>query len=98
MKYINLTNHTDKVIVDDDDYNYLMQWKWCSSIGRTGENHYAVRTTKTISMHKLLCNAPKGMYVDHINNNNLDNRKFNLRVVTASENQKNLRKKKIITS
>ncbi|MCR4328925.1 MAG: HNH endonuclease [Candidatus Roizmanbacteria bacterium] len=103
MKFIYLTNHPDMVIVDDEDFEYLNQWKWCSSIGRLKQNHYAIRTTHTkeiytIAMHRLLCKAPKGMYVDHINNNTLDNRRSNLRIVTASENQRNLKKKKVITS
>lgn len=42
-------------------------------------------------MHRLLAQPPKGMEVDHINGNRLDNRRENLRVVKRSLGNQNLK-------
>src|SRR3990167_3498600 len=80
MKKIKLKqgNYT---IVDNEDFEYLNQWKWYFY------NGYAIRRyKKTIRMHRLLNNTPLGFFTDHINRNKLDNRKSNLRTVTKSQN------------
>jgi len=91
MKCISLTRGKS-AIVDDDDYDYLSQFKWyCSSDG------YAQRMVRenggrhTVRMHRVILNTPKGMDSDHINRNKLDNRRSNLRIATRSENQANKR-------
>jgi hypothetical protein len=43
------------------------------------------------SLHRWLLDAPKGLEVDHINHETLDNRLSNLRMVTKKENQQNRR-------
>lgn len=99
MKSIPLT-HGKFAIVDDEDYEWLMQWKWQAS-----EKGYATRTQwvgngkqKRISMHRLINKTPDGLETDHINGNRLDNRKCNLRTCTNAENQQNRRKKEGTTS
>lgn len=84
MKEIELTQG-QVAIVDDDDYEYLSQWKWCASYSH---GFYAVRY-KNIKMHRVICKAPRNMSVDHINHNTLDNRKSNLRICTHQENMRN---------
>lgn len=77
-------------ICDDDDYVYLSKFKWYYS----GEG-YAVMSTYSegkavkIRMHRFIIRAEKGQIVDHINFVRTDNRKENLRIVTASVNCQN---------
>lgn len=87
MKEIVLTR--GKVaIVDDDDFERLNQFKWCFDNVYAKRGVYIPETqgTKTLRMHNDILTAPKGMVVDHINLNKLDNRKENLRVVSRQYN------------
>ena len=80
-------------IVDDCDYVWLSEWKWCVS-----HQGYAMRTeyiqgsgrkhqmNSVYLMHRIIMNAPEGMCVDHINRDKLDNRRSNLRLATRAEN------------
>lgn len=43
-------------------------------------------------LHRIVLKAPRGLMVDHINGNGLDNRKLNLRLVTNTQNQWNAHK------
>ncbi len=83
-------------LVDDADFEWLNQWKWCIVTGRTGIK-YVTRTKQKNNkktwfyMHRLIMNAPKGMETDHINHDGLDNRRCNLRICTKSQNLWNSR-------
>lgn len=72
-------------IVDDEDYEYLNQWKWCViKTGRKTKVIFAYRIDKSggkpvgILMHRLIANAPSDLYVRHNNGDRLDNRRENL--------------------
>jgi hypothetical protein len=39
-----------------------------------------------VSLHRVLTNAPRGLDVDHVNHDGLDNRSANLRLATRSQN------------
>lgn len=85
MKLIALTQGK-YAIVDDEDFEWLNQWKWCA------DNHqftfYAVRTSEKtkIYMHSFIIKAKDGYEIDHRNNNGLDNQRHNLRVCTHIQN------------
>jgi hypothetical protein len=77
----------DKVaLVDDEDYDVLIKFKWFAS--KNGKTYYAIRKSK-ILMHRIISNPPLGFEIDHINGDGLDNRKENLRIVTHRENCQN---------
>jgi len=94
MKEIELTRGY-KAIVDDEDYEYLNQYKWHARVAT--KKVYAVRRmpkirTLKMIMHREIIQAPDGLFVDHINGNGLDNRKSNLRLCTRSQNNANSEK------
>lgn len=95
MKEISLT--LGKVaLVDDDDYERIVRHKWQFYPYNAG---YAVRKgskrngePRTVRMHREIMNAPKGVQIDHINGNGLDNRKSNLRFANTQQNAFNREK------
>lgn len=107
MKEIHLTQ--GKIaLVDDEDYEFLMQWKWYAHKGRKN-CFYAVRSenkgkhptgkqiTITIKMHRaIMGETDLKIEIDHIDHNGLNNQRHNLRRATHSQNQCN--KKPIGTS
>lgn len=90
MKEITLTKGKS-TMVDDEDYELLNKFIW--NAHRYGSKFRAITKKgpegKEILMHRLIMKAPKGMEVDHINHNPLDNRKNNLRLASRADNQKN---------
>ena len=81
-------------IVDAEDYNRLSQYNWCAARSReTFYEHRACNGT-TVSMHRVIMLAPKGMMCDHRNHNGLDNRKSSPRLCTSAQNQYNKSPKK----
>ena len=92
MKKIPLTQGKH-AIVDDEDYDKLLEHEWCASKGCN--TFYATRivrvgrSRKTILMHREILNTPIGLHTDHVNGNGLDNTQNNLRVCTRAENTRN---------
>ena len=93
MKQIRLSKGL-YTLVDDEDYDYLMQWIWYASNESRGTKWYAIRREAgvKIRMHRVIIERgeviPSGMVVDHVNHNSLDNRRENLEVITQRENMK----------
>lgn len=89
--------HGKVALVDDEDYSLLSCWTWMAYKGYN--TWYAKRETprperKTIAMHVHIMKPPKGMRVDHIDGNGLNNQRHNLRVCTNAQNIQNSRKSK----
>lgn len=80
-------------LVDDEDYDSLMQWKWLYTKGyaarRKSCGANGKRRWETILMHRVIMNTPKGMSTDHIDGDPLNNQKSNLRICTHAENMRN---------
>lgn len=80
-------------IVDDQDFEFLSQWKWYAH--KRPCTFYAERTQTVCGkkvkfwMHRLIMATPDGMFVDHIDGNGLNNTRANLRNVTHKQNMVN---------
>ena len=84
-------------IVDDADFEWLNQHKWhyhLSNGDRTGYAMRGISRGSKILMHRVIAKTPLGMETDHINGIGIDNRRCNLRICTAAQNQHNYRKPK----
>lgn len=95
-------------IVDEADYDWLMQWKWYFD-----DNGYAARDEtvpineradpnkfqqRHIKMHNLILPPRPGTEVDHRDRNRLNNQRSNLRIATRAQNIMNTPKRKPATS
>ena len=86
-------------LVDDEDYEWLNQYKWCyAGLG------YAYRNINKIpdTMHRQIMIHHgydiNGLAIDHRNRNKTDNQKNNLRIATPAQNSANSDKRKRNTS
>lgn len=88
--------------VDDEDFEYLNQWKWhvlkgCSKYYASRADNEKTRKGKQVRilMHREVCDGlEKEKFVDHIDGNGLNNQKENLRPCSHLQNKRNCEKKK----
>jgi hypothetical protein len=84
-----------EAIIDAADAPLVGQYNWQVHVNPRAKTQYAVRgvwvdgRTTTQKMHRLIMGEPDGMFIDHVNQSGLDNRKSNLRLCSAAENQWN---------
>ena len=77
-------------MVDDADFEWLNQWKWCIRSGKyAGRGVWDRGTVRTVYMHLEILKPPPGMNGDHRSGDKLDNRRENLRICTLTENNRN---------
>lgn len=73
-------------LVDDADYERVSKIKW-SLLPAPNTSYTRGRVNgKITSIHRFLLDPPKGMHVDHIDFDGLNNQRSNLRLVTRAEN------------
>jgi hypothetical protein len=96
MKMYTKKTHVE-FLIDDEDCELVSRFSWYL----TGKHEYKKYLTssiyaegiyKTIRLHRLIMNPPKGMFIDHIDGNTMDNRKKNLRICTNQENTRNMKR------
>ena len=96
MKKIKLMNKK-YALVDDEDFDFLNQFRWYAHRDnrRNGVMDYVDRNWRRGGksfherMHRVIMKAPKGILIDHIDMNPLNNQKSNLRRATQSQNMMN---------
>lgn len=82
-------------ILDDYWFSELSKYKWYIYRKKNGKC-YAFRLerlpnkkSKTVLMHRVIMNAQKGVIIDHIDGDGLNNHPNNLRIATNSQNLMN---------
>lgn len=81
--------------VDKDDFVKFSKFKWWVTKLANGTFPRAYRSVQKngkvtrIYLSREILNAPKGVFVDHINGDSLDNRKLNLRLSNSFQNNCN---------
>lgn len=75
--------------IDSDDYEKVKDICW--TLGSNGYVYGRLRgyKNKQVLLHNFLMNPPKGMEIDHLFGDTLDNRQKMLRIVTSSQNNMN---------
>lgn len=97
MKQIPLGNGIYS-LVDDEDYDFIMQRKWYFRNGYAARGEYVEekRNNRTVFMHREVMKSITS--IDHIDGDKLNNQKSNLRVANKSQNAANMVKKQKCTS
>lgn len=80
-----------EVPIDDSDWHHLNRMTWYVDNGYI-ENSIVGR------LHRYLLKPKENEIIDHINNNKFDNRRSNLRIVSHSVNNHNMKKRDSCTS
>src|ERR1035437_962034 len=100
------------VVVDDEDYEWISEWKWYAYLDPCTQSFYALHDVVTgqksprlrhLTMHQAIWerhngSKAKGCQIDHADLNTLNNILSNLRPATRSQQMQNQRLKSSNTS
>ena len=86
MKEVYLTNSSQKILVDDEDFTKVRLYKW-----KVQNSGVYTTTQPTLKLPNYIMNDYKNMY-DHMDQNKLNNQKVNLRICNYNENNRNRKK------
>ncbi|WP_134700545.1 HNH endonuclease [Ammoniphilus sp. YIM 78166] len=86
-----------RVFIDTADLEKVQSYRgtWFAGFDDSGKRYYIHGkdrkngVNKTIMLHRWITDCPDGMVVDHIDRNSLNNKRENLRVISAGENMQN---------
>lgn len=77
-------------MIDTKNIDFVKKHHWVPNTNKSSKDIYVQsHIPDTIKLHRYLLNCPKGLYVDHINHNTLDNRESNLRICSNKQNCEN---------
>jgi hypothetical protein len=85
-------------LVEDADWEWLSEWKWYADKGHntfySRRLLYESGKCGKIHMHRQILDIDdKSIYVAHVDGNGLNNQRYNLRIATGAQNQRNRRVK-----
>ena|SRR3990167_471292 len=90
--------------IDKEDFGRLAIYKWYGSVSgyavrnRSRNESLKVGKKGMVYLHKVIVPTSRGLYVDHIDGDKLNNTRANLRICTHAQNLANRRKPRILTS
>lgn len=86
------TRSGHEILIDDEDFDKVKHITW--GVLRAKQTNYACGRNKGVAckdkkmylIHRIIMDAPDGIFVDHIDRNGLNNQKSNLRICTNAQN------------
>lgn len=84
-------------LIDAEDAERVLAVNWVYEKNKRSGKEYVHRgaivdgKNTTVYLHRFVMNAPKGVHVDHKDNDGLNCQKHNLRLATAAQNHQNMK-------
>jgi len=84
-------------VIDQQDFELVSKYRWYARKGKNGVFYATSTLFKNIHMHRIILGATTEL-VDHKNQDGLDNRRCNIRLVTHLQNNCNKRSYQKVSS